>query len=216
MKIAVIGASGRTGRPLVAQALDRGHEVVAFVRDAERLPTDLRDHPAVTVVEGDAYTGEGLSTVLAEPPVDAVVSVLGQSGESPDDLLTVAGERVLTTMDDAGVDRFVTLVGAGVREEGESVSLGGKVMGSLLKLLAREALEDAGRHVETVRESDTRWTVVRAPRLTDGEHTGRFRHGVDLRLGVRDVASRANVAHLILDCLEDETYVRSMPKVADQ
>ncbi|TKX84333.1 NmrA family protein, partial [Halorubrum sp. SS5] len=33
MRIAVFGASGRTGRPLVEQALDRGHEVVAFVRD---------------------------------------------------------------------------------------------------------------------------------------------------------------------------------------
>jgi len=34
MRVTVFGASGRTGRPVVGQALDRGHEVVAFVRDA--------------------------------------------------------------------------------------------------------------------------------------------------------------------------------------
>jgi hypothetical protein len=88
-------------------------------------------------------------------------------------------------------------------------------MGALLKLLARSVFEDARNHVEMVRDSDTRWTVVRAPRLTDDTHTGEFRHGTDLSLGVRDTAARANVAEFILDCLEDDLYVREMPKVAD-
>ena len=118
-------------------------------------------------------------------------------------------------MERGGVERFVTLVGAGVREEGESVSLGGRVMGTLLKLLARSVLEDARNHVEMVKRSDADWTVVRAPRLTDGAHTGEFEHGTDLELGVRAAAARANVAEFILDCLEDDRYVREMPKVAD-
>jgi hypothetical protein len=109
----------------------------------------------------------------------------------------------------------VTLVGAGVREEGESVSLGGRAMGALLKLLARSVLEDAGDQVELLRASDTRWTVVRGPRLTEDAHTGEFRHGTDLSLGMRDTAARANVAEFILDCLEDDLYVHEMPKVAD-
>jgi hypothetical protein len=118
-------------------------------------------------------------------------------------------------MDEHGVDRFVTLVGAGVREEGESVSLGGRTMGALLKLMARSVLDDAKEHVEMVRASDTRWTVVRGPRLTEGAHTGQFRHGTDLSLGVRAAAARANVADFVLDCLEEDLYVHEMPKVAD-
>ncbi|QKG93262.1 NAD-dependent epimerase/dehydratase family protein [Halorubrum sp. SS7] len=218
MRIAVFGASGRTGRPLVEQALDRGHEVVAFVRDPASLSSSVRDDDRVAVVAGDAYTGDGVDRAVGgdEASVDAVVSVLGQTDGSPDDLLTAAGEHVLAAMDQHGVDRFVTLVGAGVREEGESVSLGGRVMESLLKLLARAALEDARDHVETVRTSDARWTVVRAPRLTEDEHTGAFRHGTDLTLGMRDAAARANVAAFVLDCLEAETYVGEMPKVADE
>ncbi|WP_435065136.1 NAD(P)-dependent oxidoreductase [Halobaculum sp. EA56] len=216
MRIAVFGATGRTGRPLVDQALDRGHEVVAFVRDPTDLPAAIRDDDRVTVVEGDAYRGEGVDRAVGgDEPVDAVVSVLGQSSEGPDDLLTEAGRHVLAAMDDHGVERFVTLVGAGVREEGESVSLGGKVMGALLKLVARSVLEDARDHVELVRASDTRWTVVRGPRLTEGPHTGEFRHGTDLTLGMRDVAARANVAEFVLDCIEDDLYVRELPKIAD-
>ena len=217
MRIAVFGATGRTGHPLVEQALERGHEVVAFVRDPAVLPSTVQDKDRLSVVEGDAHSGDGVEQAIGGDGegVDAVVSVLGQTSESPDDLLTEAGRHILAAMNEHSVERFVTLVGAGVREEGESVNLGGKVMGALLKLVARSVLEDARDHVEMVRSSDTRWTVVRGPRLTEGDHTGESRHGTDLSLGMRDTAARANVADFILDCLEDDKYVHQMPKIAD-
>jgi hypothetical protein len=209
--------------------------VVAFVRDATGLSSTLRNDDRVSTVEGDAYTGEGVERAIAGDgdPVDAVVSVLAQTSDGPDDLLTEAGRHMLAAMNQHGVERavgdadchspgrrsrptrFVTLVGAGVREDGESVSLGGRMMGALLKLLARSVLEDARDQVELLKDSDTRWTVVRAPRLTQDAHTGEFRHGPDLKLGMRDTAARTNVADFILDCLEDDLYVREMPKVAD-
>jgi putative NADH-flavin reductase len=215
MRLTVFGATGRTGIPLLEQALSRGHEVVAFVRNPEKLSEELRDHESVTVVEGDAYTGENVGSAI-DVETDAVVSVLGQSKESPDGLLTAAGEHILAAMDDHGVERFVTLVGAGVREDGESVSLSGRVMGALLKLLARAALEDARDHVAMVRASGGRWTVVRGPRLTEDDHTGEFRHGTDIELGMSATAARANVAEFILDCLENGEYVNQMPKIADR
>ncbi len=131
MRIAVFGATGRTGQPLVEQAVERGHEVVAFVRDATGLSSTLRNEDRVSIVEGDAYTGEGVERAIAgdSDPVDAVVSVLAQPSDGPDDLLTEAGRHILSAMNHHGVERFVTLVGAGVREDGESVSLSGRMMG---------------------------------------------------------------------------------------
>ena len=217
MRIAVLGATGRTGQPLVEQAVGRGHEVVAFIRDATGLSPTLRNDDQVGITEGDAYTGEGVERAIVGDgdPVDAVVSVLAQNSDGPDDLLTEAGRRMLAAMDQHGVERFVTLVGAGVREDGESVTLGGRMMGTLLKLLARTVLEDARDQVELVKDSDTRWTVVRGPRLTEDAHTGESHHGTDLSLGMRDTAARANVAELILNCLEDDLCVHGMPKIAD-
>ena len=217
MRIAVFGATGRTGQPLLKQAVERGHEVIAFVRDATGLPSTLRNEDRVSTIEGDAYTGAGVDRAIAGDgdPVDAVVSVLGQTSDGPDDLLTEAGRHMRSAMSQHDVDRLVTLVGAGVRKEGESVSLGGWVMGALLKLLAGSVLDDARDQVERVRGSDTRWTVVRGPRLTEAAHTSEFRHGTDLSLGMRDTAARANVAEFIIDCLEDDLYVDEMPKVAD-
>ena len=36
MKILVIGASGPTGKEIVKQAMEQGHAVTAFVRDAAK------------------------------------------------------------------------------------------------------------------------------------------------------------------------------------
>ena len=217
MRIAVFGATGRTGHPLVERALGRGHEVVAFVRDAASRSAPVRNDDRVSVVEGDAFSCEGVERAIAGDgdPVDAIVSVLAQTSGGPDDLLTEAGRRVLAAMDKPGVERFVTLVGAGVSEEGESFGLGGRAMGALSKLLARSVLEEAHDQVELGKASDTRWTVVRGPRLTEDAHTGQFRHGTALSLGMRDSAARANGADFILDRLEDDLYSYEMPKVAD-
>jgi putative NADH-flavin reductase len=206
MNLAVLGATGRTGRPLVEQALDAGHDVTAFVRD----PADLDvDHDRLAVVEGDAYTGDGVREAVAG--ADAVASVLGQTSSGPDDLLAVAGRNVMDAMAAEAVSRYVTLVGAGVRTEGESVSLTGKVMGGLLKLLDREVLEDAEAHVREVRSRDLDWTVVRAPRLTEGPHTGDYRTG-DLKLGFEGI-TRADVADFVLALAESDRYVHELPKI---
>lgn len=171
MLITGFGATGRTGRPLVDLAVERGHEVVAFARSAS-----AAEFPeGVAVVEGNAYTGSGVTEAVEG--ADAVVSVPGQTDDGPDDLLTVASDHVVAAIDEHGIDRLVTLVGAGVREPGESVSLSGRVMWTALKLLAREALADAETHVDRVRGSDLAWTVVRAPRLTEGQGTGDYRAG---------------------------------------
>jgi putative NADH-flavin reductase len=205
MKIAVFGATGRTGLPLVERALDRDHEVVAHTRSPEKLPERNR----LSVVEGDVYTGSGV--VEAISGTDAVVSVLGQGSDSPDDLLTVAGDRILGAMEETDVDRLVVLVGAGVREEGESITFAGRAMGLLLGVVARDVLDDATEHVRRVRASDLEWTVVRAPRLTEGDPEGAYRVG-DVALGF-DAVDRVDVAACLLDRVENDDYVRELPKV---
>ena len=206
MRLTIFGATGRTGRPLVEQALARGHHVVAFARDAASLDVS---HDRLDVVEGDAYTGAGVREAVEGS--DAVVSVLGQTSSGPDDLLTVAGDHILTAMRETDTPRLVTLVGAGVRTETDSPSLAGRVMGAALKLVSGEVLADAETHVDHVRATDLDWTVVRVPRLTTDAGSGTYDAG-DVTLGFAGIA-RADVATFILDCLEDDLYVHALPKV---
>jgi uncharacterized protein YbjT (DUF2867 family) len=68
MRVAVTGATGFTGRRVVAELLLRGHEVTALVRP----PAGRADH-VVRIVEGDLADQRALSRLLA--PQQALVHV---------------------------------------------------------------------------------------------------------------------------------------------
>lgn len=206
MHITVFGATGRTGIPLVRQALDRGHDVIAFVRSPEKLPIDS---DALTVIQGDVYTGNGV--VDSIDGADAVISVLGHTGDGPDDLMTVAAENIVEAMRKEGVSRFVTVVGGSVGEPKDQMSLVLRVQRFLLEKFAGEVLTDQERHVSAIRETNLEWTVVRAPWLTGGDGKGEYRAG-NVNLGLGWIA-RPDLAHFLLDCVEHEQYIRESPKV---
>ena len=61
MKIAVVGATGHTGRLVVEQALARGDDVVALARRPEGLPR----HPGIVSVAADVIDRAALAEPLA-------------------------------------------------------------------------------------------------------------------------------------------------------
>ena len=73
MKVLVLGATGGTGREVVAQGLERGHDISVFVRDPARLGAVSG---RLTVIPGDIRADpEVLATAVAGQ--DAVISALG-------------------------------------------------------------------------------------------------------------------------------------------
>ena len=109
MKLAVFGATGRTGKPLVEQALQAGHEVMALVRTPAKLALQS---PRLTVVQGDVMNQAVVDKVVQGS--DALISVIGQTKESPRNVQTVAITHIITAMNNYGIKRLVSLAGAGV------------------------------------------------------------------------------------------------------
>ncbi len=56
MRLFILGATGGIGRQLLAQAIERHHQVTAFVRSPQKLST-ARD--GLTVIQGDVHNAEG-------------------------------------------------------------------------------------------------------------------------------------------------------------
>jgi nucleoside-diphosphate-sugar epimerase len=71
MKIFIAGATGAVGRPLVAQLVDRGHEVVGMTR-SESKQALLRDLGARAVV-ADALDPDDVARAVAEAEPDVIV-----------------------------------------------------------------------------------------------------------------------------------------------
>lgn len=209
MRLTVFGASGRTGRPLVQQALDVGHDVIAFVRDPAKLPLQ---HERLTIVQGD-----GMKLADVENAVegsDAVLSTLGQSKGSPKDLQTVATRNIVAAMGKYGVRRLVSLTGAGVDAPEDQPKLINNIIKFALKTLSGAVLLDAVGHVEVIKSSSLDWVIVRGPRLTEGPRTSKYRVGwVGVNTGTS--ISRADLADFMLKEATDNTYLHKMPMVSD-
>jgi putative NADH-flavin reductase len=209
MRLTVFGASGRTGRPLVQQALDAGHDVVAFVRDSSKLGLQ---HERLTVVQGDAMKSTDVEHSVEGS--DAVLSTLGQSKGSPKDLQTVATRNIVAAMEKYSVRRLVSLTGAGVDAPEDQPKLINNVIKFALKTLSGAVLQDALGHVDVIKSSNLDWVIVRGPRLTEGPRTDKYRVGwVGVNTGTS--VSRADLADFMLKQVTDNTYLRKMPMISD-
>ncbi|MFF9029016.1 NmrA family NAD(P)-binding protein [Streptomyces iakyrus] len=103
-RILVTGATGTVGRQVVAELLDRGHEVRALTRDAAQA-----SFPAgVEVVEGDLTAPEGLARAL-EGVTGLHLITFGGAAFSP----LETGPRLLELARSAGVRRVTVLHGGG-------------------------------------------------------------------------------------------------------
>jgi putative NADH-flavin reductase len=209
MELAVFGASGRTGRPLVQQALDAGHDVIALVRTPSTFPVK---HERLTVVQGDAMNAADVDKVVQG--ADAVLSVLGQSKNSPKNLQTVAIKNIIAAMEKYGITRLVSLTGAGVDAPQDKPKFINHVIKFALKTLQGAVLADAEQHLQVLQASNLDWVVVRGPMLTEGSYTGKYRVGwVGVNTGTR--ISRADVADFMLKQVTDNSFIHQAPMISD-
>ncbi len=209
MKIALFGATGKVGQHLVDQALERGDEVTAFVRDPSKLTT--QQHKRLKVVQGDVLDPKDVEQAVAG--TDAVLSTIGHTKTSSKDVLAEGIKNIIAAMNKHGVRRLVSLTGAGVRDPKDEPKLVDRIIGWLLKLLQKELLEDAIEQARMVKESHLDWVIVRAPVLTEGEKKGEYRIGyVGKESGT--TLSRADVADFMLKQTTDDTYLHQAPMVS--
>ena len=86
MKLIIFGSTGCTGRQVVKQALEQGHDVTAFARSPEKLG---QKHERLQVIKGDV-----LDYASVERAIQGQDVVLCSLGLSPTDKsnLTVSGQ----------------------------------------------------------------------------------------------------------------------------
>ncbi|HEY7462138.1 MAG TPA: SDR family oxidoreductase [Gemmatimonadota bacterium] len=208
MRLLIIGATGGTGRQLVAQALDRGHRVTAFARS----PWKIKErHPRLTVVQGDVL--DRLSVEAAVRDQDAVLCALGhRRWFYPNVILSTGTWNILGAMDGNGVRRFICLTSLGVGDSFARLGLLHTLF--VIPFVLPFYFWDKERQEEIIRESDLDWVIVRPGVLTDDPPRGGYHHGP--RAGHwlwTPRISRADVADFMLNQLSNNTYLRESPGI---
>ena len=186
MKIALIGATGRVGARLLAEALARGHEVTAISRHPEKLTPQAR----LSAVAGDVFDTEALAELLRGR--DAVIHAYAPPRDIDRTAAQIrATQSIIAAMKRAGVRRILAVGGAGTLESAPGV----RVMDT--PELPREWIGGATSTAQVKylleKEKELDWTSL-SPSLwlEAGERTGKFRLGTDQIL--RDKDGRSHIS----------------------
>lgn len=200
MKLAVFGATGKTGIVFLQPALAQGHELTVMVRDPKKLPSTGRP---LQVLTGDFSEPETVRSVVKGQ--DAVVCLLGSRELYKNSGLRTLGTRaIVKAMEEEGVQRLVVMSSMGIGESWDRLSTFSKW---LFKLVMPAAREDHEAQELVVKRSGLAWTIVRPSGLTDAPGVEPYEYAQDLVPKTSRI-SRANVADLILKVVESNAHVR--------
>jgi hypothetical protein len=213
MKVCIIGASGKLGRYMVQQALDRGHKVVGVCR--ERSVGKLNSlKGSITVIAGTTNNRQVIQKALAG--CDGVLTVLVPWGTHQ--YSSGTAQAVLDYAQPAA--RLIFSCGWHITRDGQDVypkSL--KREEKLARLLgALTHIIDIDDQIEACRRifaSDTRWTVVRGSDLEEGESQGLpvwSKHVGDPILE-SNMTRRVDYALFMVAALENDSLIHEAPAI---
>lgn len=208
-KILVIGATGGTGRQLVRQALEQGHQVTAFVRNPEALKIE---HSNLRVVQGNVL--DSASVDLAVQGQAVVLSALGHKRFFwPTKILSEGTRNVLRAMKTHRVPRFICESSLGVGNDVGRLGVPSTVL--FLPMLLHFYFYDRVRQEKIIEESDVDWVIVRPSALTNGAARGSYRHGFGVGGYILPTrVSRADVADFMLKQMNDDKYLGTAVGIA--
>ena len=213
MKVCIVGASGKLGRYMVQDTLDRGCEVVAVCREQSVGKLDAFKG-RISVVPGATDDREVIKRAVAG--CDGVLVVLVPRG-----VRNYASGTAQAVLDHAPPGaRLVFSCGWHITRDGQDVYSWKlraivKVFGPVGRLTHFADLDDQVDACRRVFASDTRWTVVRGSDLEEGESQGLpvwSRHVGDPILA-SNVTRRVDFALFMVEALENDDLVHEAPAI---
>jgi nucleoside-diphosphate-sugar epimerase len=185
MTVLVVGATGKTGMPLVDQLLGKNYKVRVIVRSSHKLPAKILENPKTTVIEASVLDLTDEEMVEHVKDCDAVVSCLGHVpnfkgifGE-PRNLCTEATRRLCNAIEKNRPPqpaKFILMNTVGVQNPdlGEKRTWIERGLLSLLRhtLPPQKDNETAAEHLRSTvgkENNHIEWCIVRPDSLIDAE-----------------------------------------------
>lgn len=211
MRITLFGATGNVGSRVLTEAVSRGHEITAVLRD----PARLSEPPANVVLrQGDA--GKAEDVVDASQGQDLVISATRPAPGREDELLSMT--RALLTGAGRSGTRLLLVGGAGslrVPESDRTAVEDPDYVPEAWQAIARACVAQLGLCLADTRAD---WSYLSPPALlVPGERTGRYQLGRDELLldeEGRSIISMEDFAMALLDEAEQPRHRRMRFTVA--
>jgi hypothetical protein len=236
MNILVVGASGATGRLLVEQLLNRGHQVNIIVRSTQHLPQHILSHAHLSVLKASILDLSASEMTQQINHCDAIASCLGHNLSfkgmfgSPHNLVSETAQRLCDAVKSSHPEhpvKFVLMNSTGCRNRdlNEKVSFAQQCVIWLLRALLpphadNEKAIDYLRKQINQNDTNIQWSAVRPDGLIDESKTSEYAlYPSPIRSAIFDSGqtSRINVAHFMAELITNDdlwkTWQGKMPVI---
>jgi putative NADH-flavin reductase len=218
MHILILGSTGRTGKHLLEQALQRGHTVNVLVRDKSKINNN-DDH--LTVFEGsplDKTTLEnamqGCEAILSALNISRVSDWPWSKLRSPKDFLSTVMKNIIEVATEQNINRIIFTSAWGVAETKKDIP--GWFRWFIDHSNIRYPYLDHERQEELLKQTSLQWTAVRLVGLTNSKNKRKIIVSLNNDPKPRLTISRRNAAAFMLDVLEKNLYMREMVVVSEK
>jgi putative NADH-flavin reductase len=217
MHILILGATGRTGRILLSEALKRGHRVTVLVshKGSLKINPDL-----VEVHEGTPLNKFTLTEAMRG--CDAILSTLNISRVSDfpwsrlrtsKDFLSASMKHIIEAANDNHIKRIIITTAWGVAETKKDIPFWFRWLIDNSNI--RYPYRDHAQQELLLKASDTNWTIIRPVGLTDSEKEKEIKVTLNNKPKPSLTISRMNVALFMLDVLEKNLYCKQCPVISE-
>lgn len=209
MKILILGATGRTGKHIIKEAINRGHKISAIARNPEKLKEFNID-----ITQGTPYVYETVEKAITD--CDVVINTLNVSRKSdnpwaplaaPKDLISKSASNAIKAMEKVGIKRFVALSTIGAGRSWKTIPAIMKFLVSISNL--KHAFIDHGKQENILENSSVDYTICRAPMLsTKLNDTGAIATN-ETEKPANMVLSRNSAAEFFIKIIENNEHIRA-------
>ncbi len=208
MKLVIFGATGKTGRQLMLQALQRGHTITAVARRPAAV--DIH-HERLQVVPGSFDDQAAIEAAIRGH--DAVLSAVGApQNRQPTTVHTDSARSICAAMTAVGVQRLICVTSGGTNPHHDpNLPF---IFEQVFKRIYANIYRDQQVMEQIVMSSATDWTIVRPAGLTDDPATGRCRIAEGYALAGGSRTPRADVAAFMLQQVDTRAYLRKAVAIA--
>jgi nucleoside-diphosphate-sugar epimerase len=223
MNILIVGATGATGRLLTEELLNRGQLVKVIVRSPDKLPTAVKNHDNLTVIQASVLDLSDAELAKHTKGCDAVVSCLGHNMTfkgmygHPRKLVTDATRRLSEAIQANRPEKptkFVLMNTTGNRNRdlNEPISFTEKFVVGLLRLLLpphsdNEQAADYLRSKIGQNDKLIEWAAVRPDNLIDEDEVTPYDvYPSPIRSAIFDAGqtSRINVGYFMAELITED------------
>jgi len=216
MRFLILGATGPSGILIVRKTLEvyTDASIVIFARSPQKVPEDLAQNSAITLIKGELTDLDALSTAVEG--VDVVLSALGPIANHPaGNIIATFYGHLIDLMNKYNVKRIILLGTASISDPKDQFSLIFKLLIAAVRIARHTSYLDIVAVGEVIRTKGDAldWTIVRLPILTniDSEevvagHVGDGKTGIYL--------SRKAYAAFTVHEVEKKEWVKEAPLIS--